>query len=340
MATPERFTTIPAVIGAPMAGGPTTPELVTAVSTAGGLGVLAAGYLPAEQLAADIGAVRVLLPPRAPFGVNLFAPPPGPADPVDVAEYATRLAPLADAAGVALGRPRFDDDDFERKLQVVRVLRPPVVTFAFGRPEPGLVDELHGLGVAVWVTITSREEAEHAAEGGADAIIAQGAEAGGHRGGFEDSDEPPLPLDELLADVVPIGTPVIAAGGIMDAGDARRVFRLGATAVQAGTAFLLTPQAGTAAVHRTAIAAPGDTVLTRAFSGRRARGIVNAWTTRIGAEAPRAYPEVHHLTASLRASGRREGNADLVNLWAGTEHVRALPVPAAKVVAELARGLT
>ena len=191
----------------------------------------------------------------------------------------------------------------------------------------------------MWVTITSLEEAHLAAEGGADAIIAQGAEAGGHRGGFEDDDHAPLPLAELLSAVAGLGPAVIAAGGIMDASDVARARAAGADAIQAGTAFLLAPEAGTSEVHRAAIAAPGVTVLTRAFSGRRARGIANEWTAGIGHDAPHAYPEVHHLTTPLRARGRSARDRDLVNLWAGTEHERARPAPAAEIVAELARGL-
>lgn len=326
------------VVGAPMAGGPSTPELVAAVGRAGGLGLLAAGYRSAEALADEIERVRALLGPRLPFGVNLFSPVPGPADPLAVASYAQRLAPLAEAAGVALGAARFDDDDFERKLQVVRLLRPAVVTFAFGRPEPGLVHELQGAGIAVWVTVTTVAEAHQAADGGADALVVQGAEAGGHRGGFVD-DAAPLPLVELLPKVRRLGPLIVAAGGIMDGPDAARARALGADAVQVGTALLLTPEAGTPEVHRAAVRGEGSTVLTRAFSGRLARGIANAWTAGPGEGAPSAYPEVHHLTQPLRGHGRTSGDADLVNLWAGTGHGRARDVPAATVVADLATGL-
>lgn len=326
------------VVGAPMAGGPSTPELVAAVSSAGGLGLIAGGYRTAEALADEIERVRGLLTAGAPFGVNLFTPVAGPGDPMQIAGYAQRLAPLADAAGVALGDPRFDDDDFERKLQVLRVHRPPVVTFAFGRPEPGLTAELQAAGIAVWVTVTTLEEAQLAAEGGADGLVVQGAEAGGHRGGFAD-DAAPLPLIELLPKVARLGPLIVAAGGIMDGPDAARARALGADAVQVGTALLLTPEAGTPEVHRRAVVADGSTVLTRAFTGRLARGIANAWTSGPGVDAPAAYPELHHLTQPLRMHGRATGDPDLVNLWAGTGHARARAVPAATIVAELAAGL-
>lgn len=326
------------VVGAPMAGGPSTPELVAAVSSAGGLGLIAAGYRSAEALADEIERVRDLLTKGEPFGVNLFTPVPGPADPLAVAGYAHQLQPLAESAGVALGEARFDDDDFQRKLQVVRLLRPAVVTFAFGRPEPGLVGELQQHGIAVWVTVTTPGEAEQAAESGADGLVVQGAEAGGHRGGFAD-DAPPLPLIELLPKVARLGPLIVAAGGIMDGPDAARARALGADAVQIGTALLLTPEAGTPAVHRDAVRGDGSTVLTRAFSGRLARGIANAWTSGPGLDAPAAYPEVHHLTSPVRAHGRAAGEPDLVNLWAGTGHARARAVPAAQVVADVNSGL-
>lgn len=326
------------VVGAPMAGGPSSPELVAAVSTAGGLGLVAGGYRTAEALADEIERVRALLAPSVPFGVNLFTPVPGPGDPVAVAAYAQRIAPLAEAAGITLGAARFDDDDFEGKLQVIRVHRPPVVTFAFGRPEPGLTRELQADGIAVWVTVTTLAEAEQAAEGGADGLVVQGAEAGGHRGGFAD-DAPPLPLIELLPKVARLGPLIVAAGGIMDGPDAARARALGADAVQVGTALLLTPEAGTPEVHRRAVAGDAPTVLTRAFTGRLARGIANAWTAGPGLDAPPAYPERHHLTQPLRMHGRAQADPDLVNLWAGTGHARARAVPAATIVAELAAGL-
>jgi nitronate monooxygenase len=326
------------VVGAPMAGGPSSPELVAAVSTAGGLGLVAGGYRTAEALADEIERVRALLAPGVPFGANLFTPVPGPGDPVAVAAYAQQIAPLAEAAGITLGAPRFDDDDFEGKLQVIRVHRPPVVTFAFGRPEPGLTRELQADGIAVWVTVTTLAEAEQAAEGGADGLVVQGAEAGGHRGGFAD-DASPLPLIELLPKVARLGPLIVAAGGIMDGPDAARARALGADAVQVGTALLLTPEAGTPEVHRRAVAGDAPTVLTRAFTGRLARGIANAWTAGPGIDAPPAYPELHHLTQPLRMYGRAQADPDLVNLWAGTGHARARAVPAATIVAELAAGL-
>lgn len=324
------------VVQAPMAGGPSTPALAAAVSNAGGLGMLAAGYKQASDLADEIAVLREWLTDDRPFGVNLFAPPPaGPGPSAEVSRYAARLAPLAAAAGVSLGEPRFDDDAYAAKLDVVIEARPAVLSVAFGVPSEADVARLHAAGIAVWITITTLHEATVAVGVGADALIAQGAEAGGHRGGFRDDDHAPASLPELLTAVLPQPIPVIAAGGIMDGAGTQRALAAGAAAVQCGTAYLRSPEAGTSEVHRQALGTR-ETVLTRAFSGRRARGIANGWIDAVGPAAPRAYPEIHHLTAPLRAHGRSSGDPDLVNLWAGTGHAAVEARPAAEITRLLA----
>jgi nitronate monooxygenase len=163
----------------------------------------------------------------------------------------------------------------------------------------------------------------------------QGSEAGGHRATFDDTDERDRPLLDLLREVASaVELPLVAAGGIADAAGAGAARRAGAAAVQAGTAFLLCPEAGTSAPHRAVLARGGETAITRAFTGRRARGIVNAFM-RDHPDAPSAYPHVHHLTAPLRASARAAGDAERINLWAGTAFAKARARPAAEVVAEL-----
>ena len=323
------------VVQAPMAAGPSTPALAAAVSGAGGLGFVAAGYRTPDQLRTDMAATRAST--ARPFGVNIFVLGGVPADAAAVARYAELLAPMARSAGVELGVPRSDDDHYAAKLAVVVEERPAVVSFAFGCPAPAAVDRLHAAGIAVWVTVTDASEAAAAAAAGADALVAQGSEAGAHRGSFTDGDDEPIPLADLVPAVLATGLPVVAAGGLMDGADIAAVRAAGAGAAQLGTAFLLCPEAGTAPVHRAAIAAPAVTTITRAFTGRRARGIVNAWTEAVGDAAPSAYPEVHYLTAPLRAHGRAVGHPDLVNLWAGTRHHLAREIPAAELVAELAR---
>jgi len=319
------------VVQAPLAGGPSTPELAAAVSDAGGLGFVAAGYLGVDALAAQLERIRELT--SAPFGVNLFVLQDSPVDDDAVAEYARRLTGEADRYGVALGEPRFEDDDFAAKLDLVVADGVPVVSTTFGCPPPELVERVHGAGGEVWATVTNAGEATAAAAAGADAIVAQGAEAGGHRGSWTDDDGPDLMLLELLRSI-DVVLPLVAAGGIADAAGAGSALAAGAAAVQAGTAFLLCPEAATSAPHRRAIAAGGETAMTRAFTGRRARGIVNEFM-RAHPDAPSAYPHVHHLTAPLRAAARKAGDEQRINLWAGTQLHRAQARPAAEVVAGL-----
>ncbi len=325
------------VVLAPMAGGPSTPELAAAVGRGGGLGFLAGGYQSGGQLAAAITALRAA--GGGPFGVNLFASGGQPADPGAVAAYAARLAPLARAAGVRLGEPRFDDDALAEKVQVLTEERTSVVSFTFGLPAVGVVDALHTAGSEVWLTVTSPGEATAAAGLGADALIVQGTEAGGHRGVFTDDDEQSdltlLAALQLIRAAVDL--PLVAAGAIMTGAGLAAVLAAGAAAGQVGTAYLRATEAGTAAVHRDAIASARRSVLTRAFSGRLARGIANRWDDRYGPYAPHAYPEVHHLTAPLRAHGRQAGDPDLVNLWAGQAHSLARAGSAEDITRDLGR---
>ncbi|MFL6129120.1 MAG: nitronate monooxygenase [Mycobacteriales bacterium] len=322
------------VVAAPMAGGPTTPALVAAVSEAGGLGVLAAGYKTPAEVADEIAAVRDRT--AAPFGVNVFLPGPVP-DPEAVAGYARRLAPEADRRGVTLGEPVGGDDGWAAKVDLLVAERVPVVSFAFGLPVTGTVGALHDAGAAVLVTVTTPDEAVAAAATGADALVVQGFEAGAHRGGPADLDGVGelglLALLRLVARVTPL--PLVAAGGIADGPAVAAVLAAGATLAQLGTAFLRCPEAGTAALHRAALAAPGDTVLTRAFTGRRARALVTPFVTEHSAAAPAAYPHVHQLTAPLRAAARAAGDPDGVNLWAGQAHELAAELPAAELVERL-----
>lgn len=325
------------VVLAPMAGGPSTPALAAAVSDAGGLGFLAAGYRTADAMAGDIAATRALT--AAPIGVNVFCPDGDPADPETVAAFAARVRGGEPDGAAALGEARHDDDDYAAKVE--RLIADPVaaVSFTFGCPDPALVTALRRAGSAVWVTVTSVAEAKQAAGAGADALIVQGAEAGGHRGAFVDGperiDTGLLALLQLIAAAVDV--PLVAAGGIATGGGLAAVLAAGAAAAQIGTAFLLCPEAGTADAVRHAVASDRPTGITRAFSGRAARGIVNRWQAAYTDGAPVAYPEVHHLTAPLRARARAEGDADRINLWAGEGHALARAVPAAEVLAALHR---
>lgn len=323
------------IVQAPMAGGPSTPELAAAVANAGGVGFVAAGYRSPRAFAEDLAATRALT--DGPVGANLFAPSGAPADPAIVAAYAERLGPEAEGAGVALGAPRFDDDSFDAKLAVLHEHPADVVSFTFAPPPAEAVAAMRATGAAVWVTVTHPDEARLAVAVGADALVVQGAEAGGHRGSFDDGPAD-IGLMALLALVGrAVDVPLVASGGIATGAGVAAVLAAGAAAAQLGTAFMLCPEAGTAPAHREAIAAPGRTALTRAFSGRLARGIENRLLREHSAAAPSAYPEVHHLTTPLRAHGRAVGDPDLINLWAGQAHELARAVAAADVVRTLAR---
>ena len=320
------------IVQAPMAGGPSTPELAVAVSSAGGLGFVAAGYRTSEQLRADIEATRALT--DAPIGVNLFLVAETEVDERALAAYARELEPLASRFGAPLGAARYDDDHLDAKLGVVRDLRVAIVSFTFACPSPELVRSLQDEGIAVWVTVTEPDEAVLAAGVGADALICQGVEAGGHRGTFEDVDGRGelglLSLLRLTRAVTEL--PLIASGGIADGAGVAAVLAAGARAAQIGTAFMLCPEAGTSAPQRVALRRPGTTALTRAFSGRRARGIVNDFMREHEPQAPSAYPHVHHLTSPLRAAARAAGDPEAINLWAGQAYALATERPAAELV--------
>jgi nitronate monooxygenase len=326
------------IVQAPMAGGPSTPALAAAVCEAGGLGFLAAGYKTTAALAEDVEELRSLT--SRPFGVNLFLPgEEGASDPAAVAAFAERLEPEARAAGVQLGAPRHSDDEYEEKLAMLLDDPVEVVSFTFGCPDPGVVGGLRAAGSEVWATITDPGEAERAAAAGADALVVQGAEAGGHRGSFADrsgrADYGLLALLQLVAHRVRI--PLVASGGIATGEGVAAVLAAGAVAAQVGTAFMLCPEAATSAPHRAAIASTSPTGLTRAYSGRLARGIVNRMQEEHSEAAPVAYPEIHYVTAPLRAHARESGDRDRINLWAGEAHELAEERPAAEIVATLAR---
>jgi nitronate monooxygenase len=311
------------IVQAPLAGGPSTPELAAAVSDAGGLGFLAAGYKDPDAVRAEIARTGELT--ASPVGVNLFHLADVAVDRARLSAYARRLEPEARRYRSELGEPRFEDDQLEAKLEVVLDEPVPIVSFTFGCPTAEVVRRLHDRDVAVWVTVTEVDEAVVAARAGADALVVQGVEAGGHRGSFEDTDgrgELALfPLLRLVSRAVDL--PVVAAGGIADGAGVAAVLAAGARAAQIGTAFLRCPEAATSPPHRAALAGSGRTALTRAFTGRRARGIVNRFLLEHGTEAPSAYPHLHHLTAPLRSAARVAGDADAINLWAGEAYALA-----------------
>ncbi|MEU8637810.1 nitronate monooxygenase [Amycolatopsis sp. NPDC048633] len=328
------------ILAAPMAGGPTTPRLVTAAAAAGGAGLLAGGYQAPEALARQIAEVRAA---SVPFGVNLFAPNPVPIDPTTYAAYARTLQPEADHYDLDLaGIPRTEDDDSWRdKIDLLLDAPVPVVTFTFGLPDPAVLQALRGVGTLVGQTVTSPDEARRAAD--ADFLVVQASAAGGHSGtltpGWTPAD---IPVTDLLRAVARVsGLPLVAAGGIATADAVAEVLRAGAAAAMVGTVLLRSDESGASKTHQAALAdPPGDrTVVTRAFTGRPARALANAFTRRYDRLAPAGYPAVHHLTGPLRKAAAAAGDADRLHLWAGTGFRHASAEPAARILGRLAAHL-
>ncbi|MGV9270772.1 nitronate monooxygenase [Kitasatospora sp. NPDC003701] len=332
------------VIAAPMAGGASTPELVAAVNAAGGLGFLAAGYRSAAATAEQIGRVRELT--DRPFGVNLFVPaapaapgaPTAPGDPQAVAAYREHLLPEAERWGVRLpGAIAPDRDDWDAKIAALLDAPVPVVSYTFGLPSPEEARALRAAGSYQVATVTTPQEARRAEAVGVDALCVQGPEAGGHRATHGVADRPgDVPLLELLPAVGAVtALPLIAAGGLADGPAVAAALRAGAVAVQLGTALLRADESGASAAHRAALTEFPDTVVTRAFTGRPARGLRNAFIERYEPYAPAVYPEVHHLTQPLRAAAAARADTGAMHLWAGTGHRAARSGPAAELVKEL-----
>jgi nitronate monooxygenase len=323
---------IPIVL-APLAGGPSTPELAAAVSNAGGLGFLAAGYLSAAELADRCRRTGELT--GRPFGVNVFVPGPA-GDASGVRQFAAEIEGHVTGVGAPLGEPRHDDDAWDAKIEYLMGNPVAVVSFTFGIPTRDVIAGLRRRGTEVWVTVTSLDDAHRAAAAGADLLVAQGYEAGGHRGGTSDDPGEAVGLIALLQLITAqVATPVVAGGGIATGQAIAAVLCLGARAAALGTAFLDAAEAATAPVHRSALHQGAPTRLTRAFSGRTARGIENDFLRAHSGSAPAAYPEVHHLTSPMRKAARQAGLADYVNLWAGQAYALTATAPAADLVREL-----
>jgi nitronate monooxygenase len=325
------------IVLAPLAGDASTPELTAAVSEAGGFGFLASGYLSPEALEERIARIRELT--DAPFGVNLFVPGDPNADTPGLGDYLRRVAQDASRHGAELGEARYDDDSYPEKLELIGATKPAAVSFTFGCPDPNRIAGLAETGIGVWVTATTPGEAQAASEAGADALVLQGAEAGGHRASFTDTDDEPLSTLVLLRLVARrIRLPLIASGGLTDGPAVAAALVAGAAAAQLGTAFLRANEAGSESAYRDALLSESPTALTRAFSGRRARGIVNQFMSEHSDEAPSAYPQIHHATSPMRAAARKRGDADAFNLWAGQAHQLAPSGSAAEILQSISDG--
>lgn len=312
------------VIQAPMAGGGDTPALVAAVAEAGGIGFAGAAYLGLDQIGETARAIRART--NRAFGINLFAPQPVPSVAADPGPALARVAPffaelgLEPPAAPALGR-----DDFEDRLAVALETGASALSFTLGMLPDTAVQAVKARGMTLIGTATTVEEAVALERSGVDAIVAQGGEAGGHRGSFlGDLEAGVVGTMALVPQVVDaVSVPVIASGGIMDGRGIAAALVLGAQAVQMGTAFLTCAEAGVPDAYKAAILGAPEhrTRVTRAFSGRPARGIVNRFMEAVeagaGGDDILAFPLQNTLTRPMRTAAGRQGKADYLSLWAG-----------------------
>jgi nitronate monooxygenase len=311
------------LIQAPMAGAQ-GPELAIAVCRAGGLGSLPAAMLTPDHLREQIGAVRGET--NAPYNVNFFCHAEPAPNPETEARWRNRLAPYyteagIDPSGVAAAPARAPFG--EAMCAVVEEMRPAVVSFHFGLPPAQLLSRVKTAGAIILASATTVAEARWLEQRGVDAIIAQGREAGGHRGMFLSDDIDGQPgLISLLPQVRDaVRLPVVAAGGISDGRGIAAAFALGADAVQIGTAYLRTPQATISPIHRAALASAREDAprLTNVFTGRPARGLINRFVSEVGPMARDApqFPLAAGAAAPLRTAGEKRGSGDFSPLWAG-----------------------
>jgi len=330
------------IIQAPLAGGGDTPALVAAVGEAGALGFIGASYLTPAQIAEAARAVRGLT--KRPFGINLFAPSPAPPA-ADASAALSSVAPYFAELGLPTPTaPAPPADTFPALLEAALASGASAFSFTFGVLPAAAIDAIKARGMFLMGTATNVEEARTLERAGVDAVVAQGSEAGGHRGTFAGDVDAgmvgTIALVPQIADAVKV--PVIASGGIMDGRGIAAALALGASGVQMGTAFLTCEEAGIPEAYKQAIlgARESDTRITRAFSGRSARGIVNRFMTEVeragGAEAILPFPLQNSLTRPLRAAAAKAGRAEFLSLWAGQGVSMARRGSAAELVARLA----
>lgn len=329
------------IVQAPMAGGATTPELVAAVSNAGALGSFAAAVLPPSDIIEAVRRIRTLT--SRPFNVNLFVLRDVQPTPSELSAAHDRLNPIRASLGLGSGTtPAAFAEDPRAQLAAVLELAPPVVSFAFDVLDAATVSRFKRAGSVVVGTATSVAEARAWERAGADAICAQGVEAGGHRGTFlGDADRSAIGIMALVPQLVSaVKVPVVAAGGIMSGQGIAAALVLGAQAAQLGTAFLCCPESGIPDVWKRAVLEARDdsTRLTRVFSGRPARSIVNAFMEQMRPfedDVP-AYPVQNALTGEIRRAAAKQNRPELMSLFAGQGVAMSRPMPAADLVRTLA----
>ncbi|MFC3747003.1 NAD(P)H-dependent flavin oxidoreductase [Paenibacillus sp. GCM10012306] len=328
------------IFQAPMAGGPTTPELVAAVSNAGGLGNLGAGYLTPEQIRSTIHKIRERT--DKPFGVNLFVPE----QPEECEEAVVQMMDQLNKYHVRYGITQNPVTpktlvSFDEQVQVLLEEKVPVFSFTFGIPAQDVIQAMKQQGTVVIGTATTVEEARHLELAGVNAIVAQGYEAGGHRGTFlKNVSESLIGTMALVPQIVDyVSVPVIASGGIMDGRGLVASLALGAGAVQMGTAFLACPESGAHHTYKQKILSSNEdsTEITWAYSGKAARGIVTKFMNdmhQYSGTIP-AYPIQNALTRELRQAAAKANDPEYMSLWAGQGLRLASKQPAETIVKQI-----
>jgi len=311
------------LIQAPMAGGPNTVEMVSTVINSGAVGSYGFAYSNAEKICSDLLAAREIITVGSvgALNANFFIfnkvnkPAPTATETViknlrEVSNYDIDFEEPAD--------PYFPD--LSKQLEPVWEIRPDILTFHFGIPDQNIIRKAHSLGIAVGITATSKDEAIQIKQVGADFIVAQGIEAGGHRGVFNPANlDDKLACFELIKSLSAINLPLVAAGGIMQAKQIREAMALGATAVQMGTAFLTTAESGASKAHKSYLLEKTErsSEITLGFSGRPARGINNRFIEKMVDKPVLPFPLQNSLTAKMRAAALAADDGEFQSLWAG-----------------------
>lgn len=312
------------IIQAPMAGGINTPHLVAAVANAGGVGSFGFAYSSPQKISDDLAATRALA--NGALNANFFIFQPVDLPGTEVQEeclQALRDLPINGEYVLTIPKAPFYPV-LADLLEPVWQHRPEILSFHFGIPPASVIEKAHALGIAVCATATSVEEAMLIDKAGIDFIVAQGIEAGGHRGIFDlEKEDLKLPIDDLLQSLVKrVSVPVVAAGGLMNGTDIRRVMKLGAVAAQMGTAFLCCDESGASLAHKQYLLNEKSrgTSFTRSFSGRPAQGITNKFMTLMKDKPHLPFPIQNTLTGPLRQLAVKLNDGEFQSLWAGSAY--------------------
>lgn len=310
------------IFQAPMAGGMTTPQLISEVSNCGGLGNMGAGYMSSDEIRNDIKRIRNLT--DKPFGINLFVPDSeASAEAEDISSMKDVLAGYSSELGMT-EKPSLPEKDYaalyRKQLDVLMEERVPVCSFTFGIPDSAIISELKKPGTIIIGTATNVKEAVECEEAGADIIVVQGSEAGGHRGTFHREESGMIGSMALIPQAADaVSCPVAAAGGIMDSRGIAAAMMLGAAGAQLGTAFLTCRESGAHSLYKQALlnAKDDQTAVTKAFSGKPARGIRNRFMDEMKGRQALPYPLQNDMTAPIRKHAAKLERPEFMSLWAG-----------------------